>query len=123
MVASGYPYLSISMDVITEKTTRNDPRDANWALMFLFGRWAWDGYLFNTDQENSEMIALIDDTYTHGFDRRKDISDTIYNFDGYPHGYYSSSYNAGYGSTALRAEQYRDAGIKAYQFMIENSMS
>ena len=111
------------MDVITEKTTRNDPRDANWALMFLFGRWAWDGHLFNADQENSEMIALIDDTYTHGFDRRKDISDTIYNFDGYPHGYYSSSYNAGYGSTALRAEQYRDAGIKAYQFMIENSMS
>ncbi|MBQ5598405.1 MAG: hypothetical protein IIU66_07975 [Clostridia bacterium] len=82
-----------------------------------------DGNIFDTDQENSEMIALIDDTYTHGFDRRKDISDTIYNFDGYPHGYYSSSYNAGYGSTALRAEQYRDAGIKAYQFMIENSMS
>lgn len=69
------------------------------------------------------MIGLIDDTYAHGFERREEVSDTIYNFGGYPHGYYSSAYNAGYGSTALRGEEYRDAGIKAYQFMIQNAMS
>lgn len=69
------------------------------------------------------MIDKIDDTYTHGFDRRKDISDTIYNFGSYPHGYFSSAYNAGYGSSALRGEEYRDLGIKAYQFMIDKSMS
>lgn len=118
-----YPYLSIDMYVPTEDSARGDVRDANWASMFLFGRWGWDGYLFGAEQEGSEMISLIDDTYTHGFERRAEVSDTIYNFGGYPHGYYSSAYNAGYGSTALRGEQYRDAGIKAYQFMIENAMS
>jgi hypothetical protein len=68
-----------------ETGPRKDPRDANWASMFLFGRWAWDGYLFGAEQTGT-MIDKIDDTYTHGFERRKDISDTIYNFGGYPHG-------------------------------------
>lgn len=118
-----YPYLSIDMNVPTEDSARGDVRDGNWASMFLFGRWGWDGYLFGAEQEGSEMIGLIDDTYAHGFERREEVSDTIYNFGGYPHGYYSSAYNAGYGSTALRGEEYRDAGIKAYQFMIQNAMS
>lgn len=118
-----YSYLSIDMNVPTEQSARSDARDANWASMFLFGRWSWDGYLFGAEQEGSEMINLIDDTYTHGFERREDISDSIYNFGGYPHGYYCSAYNAGYGSAALRGEEYRDSGIKAYQFMIENAMS
>ncbi|MCI8490493.1 MAG: hypothetical protein HFJ04_09710 [Lachnospiraceae bacterium] len=120
---NNYPYLSIDMTRTTENSERGDARDANWASMFLFGRWAWDGYLFGADQENSEMIGLIDDTYQHGFERRAEISDTIYNFGGYPHGYYSSAYNAGYGSSALRGERYREAGIRAYEFMIEKSMS
>ncbi|NUR95633.1 MAG: sugar-binding protein, partial [Kribbellaceae bacterium] len=115
-------YIPISMVEPNETGPRQDPRDANWASMFLFGRWAWDGYLFGAEQTGT-MITRIDDTYTHGFDRRKDISDTIYNFGGYPHGYFSSAYNAGYGSAALRGEQYRDLGIKAYQFMIDKSMS
>ena len=118
-----YPYLSIDMNVPTEDSARGDVRDGNWASMFLFGRWGWDGYLFGAEQEGSEMIGLIDDTYAHGFERREEVSDTIYNFGGYPHGYYSSAFNAGYGSTALRGEEYRDAGIKAYQFMIQNAMS
>lgn len=120
---NNYPYLSINMNIPTENSSRGDVRDANWASMFLFGRWAWDGYLFGADQTDSDMISLIDDTYAHGIERRKNISDSEYNFGGYPHGYYSSSYNAGYGSTALRGEKYRDMGIKAYQFMINNSMS
>ncbi|MGZ0153507.1 sugar-binding protein [Kribbella sp. WER1] len=115
-------YLPISMVEPNETGPRKDPRDANWASMFLFGRWAWDGYLFGAEQSGS-MFTMIDDTYTHGFERRKDISDTIYNFGGYPHGYFSSAYNAGYGSAALRGEQYRDLGIKAYQFMIDKSQS
>ncbi|MFI5736357.1 sugar-binding protein [Kribbella sp. NPDC051587] len=115
-------YLPISMVEPNETGPRKDPRDANWASMFLFGRWAWDGYLFGAEQ-SGVMLDTIDATYTHGFDRRKDISDTIYNFGGYPHGYFSSAYNAGYGSSALRGEQYRDLGIKAYQFMIDKSMS
>ncbi|NUR97944.1 MAG: sugar-binding protein, partial [Kribbellaceae bacterium] len=115
-------YLPISMVEPNETGPRKDPRDANWASMFLFGRWAWDGYLFGAEQTGT-MFTKIDDTYTHGFERRAGISDTIYNFGGYPHGYYSSAYNAGYGSAALRGERYRDLGIKAYQFMIDKSMS
>lgn len=115
-------YLPISMVEPNETGPRKDPRDANWASMFLFGRWAWDGYLFGAEQ-TGVMFDKIDATYTHGFERRKDVSDTIYNFGGYPHGYFSSAYNAGYGSAALRGEQYRDAGIKAFQFMIDKAMS
>lgn len=115
-------YLPLSMDVPNELSARSDPRDANWASALLCGRWAWDGYLFGADQD-SFMIDLIDNTYTNGFENRLDLTDTIYNFGGYPHGYFSSAYNAGYASTALRGEEYRDAGIKAYQFMINESMS
>lgn len=115
-------YMPISMTEPNETGARNDPRDANWASMFLFGRWAWDGYLFGGEQYGF-MLDMIDKTYTHGFERRTDISDTIYNFGGYPHGYFCSAYNAGYGSAALRGEKYRSAGIKAYQFMIDKAQS
>lgn len=115
-------YLPISMEESNEEGKRKNPKDANWASMFLFGRWGWDGWLFCAEQ-NSLMIDLIDKTYAHGFERRKGISDSIYNFGGYPHGYFCSAYNAGYGSTALRGEKYRDCAIKAYQYMIENAMS
>ncbi|TDW92747.1 hypothetical protein EV137_0007 [Kribbella pratensis] len=118
----GLDYIPISMVEPNETGPRKDPRDANWASMFLFGRWAWDGYLFGAAQSGT-MFDKIDDTYTHGFERRKDISDSIYNFGGYPHGYFSSAYNAGYGSAALRGEEYRDLGIKSYQYMIDKTMS
>lgn len=115
-------YIPISMNEPNENGPRSDPRDANWASMFLFGRWAWDGYLFGAEQRGI-MLDLIDDTYAHGFERRRAIGSTDYNFGGYPHGYYSSVYNAGYGSAALRGDKYRDCGIKAYQFMLENAQS
>lgn len=115
-------YIPISMEEPNEAGPRCDARDANWASMFLFGRWSWDAYLFCAEQKGI-MLDLIDATYAHGFERRKEISDTIYNFGGYPHGYFCSAYNAGYGSAALRGEKYRDAGIKAYRFMIDNAMS
>lgn len=115
-------YIPISLDEPNESTQRSDPRDANWGSMFLFGRWGWDGYLFGAQQGNY-MIDMIDSTYAHIFSARKDITDTPYNFGGYPHGYFCSSYNAGYGSTALRGQKYRDSGIKAYQFMIDKAQS
>ncbi|GAA3551448.1 hypothetical protein GCM10022197_02980 [Microlunatus spumicola] len=118
----GLDYIPISMVEPNETGPRKDPRDANWASMFLFGQWAWDGYLFGAEQSGL-MLDRIDQTYAHGFERRKDVSDSEDNFGGYPHGYYSSAYNAGYGSTALRGEQYRDKGIKAYEFMIDHAQS
>lgn len=114
-------YIPVSMVEPNDFNRCQDPRDANWASMFLFGRWAWDGYLFNGRQEGV-AFEKIDDTYTYGFNRTKDLLEP-YNFGGYPHGIYSSAYNAGYGSAALVGEKYRDSGIKAYEFMINNSMS
>ncbi|WP_149202410.1 sugar-binding protein [Actinotalea subterranea] len=118
----GLDYIPISMVEPNETGPRSDPRDANWASMFLFGRWAWDGYLFGADQSGL-MLDWIDQTYAHGFERRAEVSDTIHNFGGYPHGFYSSAYNAGYGSSALRGEQFRDSGIRAYEFMIDKAQS
>ncbi len=103
----------------------NDIRDANWASMLLFGSFPWDGYLYGADQSNAGAnIDMIDQTYTYGIERRKDLPGASpYNFGGYPHGWYSSAYNAGYGIAALRGEAYRDIGIKAYEFAINSAMS
>ena len=46
IAANHLNYLPCSM---IEPNTANrcaNPEDANWAAPFLFGRWAWDGYLF-----------------------------------------------------------------------------
>lgn len=118
----GIDYMPMAMDEPNETGPRSDPRDANWASMFLFGGWAWDSYLYDMPQSGT-MLDSIDETYAYGIDRRKDVSDSPANFGGYPHGYYSSAYNAGYGGAALRGEDHRDIGIKAYQFMIEHSQS
>ena len=65
---------------------------------------------------------LIDATYAYGFDRLKGLlpADT---FGGYPSDYYSTAYNAGYGSWGLASTAYRDQGIVGYEFMITNSQS
>lgn len=117
-------YIPMSMVEPNEDGPRSDPRDGNWASMFLFGRWGWDGYLFGADQTGL-MIDMIDQTYEYGAERRANegASENEYNFGGYPHGYFSSSYNAGYGSTALRGEEHREKGIRAYEFMLNESQS
>lgn len=115
-------YIPMAMDQPNEAGPRSDPRDANWASMFLFGGWAWDSYLYGMKQSGT-MLDQIDQTYAYGIERRAGVSDSPYNFGGYPHGYYSSAYNAGYGGAALRGDEYRDIGIRAYQFMIGHSQS
>ena len=99
-----------------------DPRNGNWGAHLLFGRWAWDGYLFNAPAGDL-MVDLIDNTYSHILESRKGFSESDYQFGGYAHGFFSSAYNAGYAGAALRGEEYRDQGIKAYQYMIEHTMS
>ncbi|ACL77536.1 S-layer homology domain-containing protein [Ruminiclostridium cellulolyticum] len=103
----------------------NDIRDGNWASMLLFGSFPWDGYLYGADQSKAGAnIDMIDQTYAYGIERRKDLPGASpYNFGGYPHGWYSSAYNAGYGISALRGEAYRDIGIKAYEFAVNSAMS
>jgi hypothetical protein len=114
-------YLPCSM---TEPNTSNrcvNAEDANWAAPFLFGRWAWDGYLFGAPL-NGPGVSLIDATYKYGFGRLagKLPANT---FGGYPTQYYSTAYNAGYGEWGLESSDYRSQGILSYQFMIANGQN
>ncbi|HEY0932667.1 MAG TPA: hypothetical protein VGD91_02900 [Trebonia sp.] len=114
-------YLPCSM---TEPNTSNrcvNAEDANWAAPFLFGRWAWDGYLFGAPVSGPGS-SLIDATYRYGFARLagKLPAGT---FGGYPTQYYSTAYNAGYGEWGLASQDYRDQGILAYEFMVSHSQS
>jgi len=64
----GLHYLPCSM---VEPNTDNrcvNAEDANWAAPFLFGRWAWDGYLFDAPL-SGPGLTLIDATYDYGFGR------------------------------------------------------
>jgi hypothetical protein len=119
--ASHLSYLPCSM---TEPNTDNrcaNAEDANWAAPFLFGRWAWDGYLFGAPR-SGPGLNLIDATYDYGFGRLqgKLPPDT---FGGYPTQYYSTAYNAGYGEWGLASTAHRDQGILSYEFMISNGQN
>ncbi|BCJ36621.1 hypothetical protein Athai_41240 [Actinocatenispora thailandica] len=121
MADNDLDYLPCSM---LEPNTANRCKvaaDANWAAPFLFGRWAWDGYLFGARQDGPALTA-IDPTYAYGFDR---IGDSLpaHDFGGYPGNLYASAYNAGYGAAGLRGSAYRDEPIRAYQMMIEYTQS
>lgn len=117
-------YIPASIVEPNTKNRCNDIRDANWASMLLFGSFPWDGHLYGADQTKAGAnIDMIDQTYAYGIERRKSLPEASpYNFGGYPHGWYSSAYNAGYGIAALRGEAYRDMGIKAYEFQINSAM-
>ena len=100
----------------------NNPEDANWAAPFQFGKWAWDAQLFDATV-TGPGIQLIDATYLYGFGRLRGTlpSNT---FGGFPSDYYySTAYNAGYGSWGLASVNYRDQGILSYEFMVDNSQS
>ncbi|MGP0026541.1 MAG: hypothetical protein ACLPKE_24775 [Streptosporangiaceae bacterium] len=119
--ANHLSYLPCSM---IEPNTDNrcvNAEDANWAAPFLFGRWAWDGYLFGAPL-SGPGVSLIDATYSYGFARLagKLPANT---FGGYPTQYYSTAYNAGYGEWRLASSDYRSQGILSYQFMIANGQS
>ena len=119
--ASHLTYLPCSM---TEPNTANrcaNAEDANWAAPFLFGRWAWDGYLFGA-RLSGPGLSLIDATYDYGFGRLQGKLPPS-TFGGYPTQYYSTAYNAGYGEWGLASAQHRDQGILSYQFMIANGQS
>jgi len=114
-------YLPCSIDAPNTANRCNNPKDANWAAPFLFGRWAWDGFLFGADVRGPG-VDLIDSTYDYGFHRLvgKLPPNTL---GGYPGAYYSSGYNAGYGSWGLASQHHRDQGILGYEFMISHTQS
>jgi hypothetical protein len=114
-------YLPCSMIEPNTDNRCSNAEDANWAAPFLFGRWAWDGYLFGAPL-SGPGVSLIDATYDYGFSRLagKLPPNT---FGGYPTQYYSTAYNAGYGEWGLASADHRDQGILSYEFMISNGQS
>ena len=91
-------YLPCSM---AEPNTANrcaNPEDANWAAPFLFGRWAWDGYLFGApvsgpgcrDRRHLRLRLRPAGGHAAGGHLR-----------GLPADYCSTAYNAGYGEWGL----------------------
>lgn len=121
IAANNLSYLPCSM---IEPNTDNrcaNPEDANWASPFLFGRWAWDAALLGATVDGPG-VSLIDATYSYGFGRLagKLPANT---FGGYSPDFWSTAYNAGYGSWGLAGSAYRDQGILSYQFMIANDQS
>jgi hypothetical protein len=114
-------YLPCSMVQPNTANRCRRPDDANWAAPFLSGRWAWDGQLFGASVTGI-AAQLVDATYAYGFNR---LVGTLppNTFGGYPDNYYSTGYNAGYGSGALASTHYRDQGIRSYEFMIARTQS
>ncbi|HEX3749005.1 MAG TPA: hypothetical protein VHW06_00455, partial [Streptosporangiaceae bacterium] len=114
-------YLPCSMTGPNTDNRCVNAEDANWAAPFLFGRWAWDGYLFGAPL-SGPGVSLIDATYKYGFGRLagKLPANT---FGGYPTQYYSTAYNAGYGEWGLESNDYRDQGILSYEFMVSNGQN
>lgn len=118
-------YIPTSMVEPNEKNRTRDPKDANWAASFFFGRWAWDGWLLGGEQRGPGL-EMIDATYDYGFKRLKDAGLPPHTYGGYPNPdfeVYSTAYNTGYAGAALRGNKYRAEGIRDYQFMIANTQS
>jgi hypothetical protein len=112
-------YLPCSiMQPNTANRCRN-PEDANWASSL--GDWAWSGSLLGATL-SGPGISMIDATYDYGFARLKGKLPPN-TFGGFPGDYYSSGYNAGYGTAGLASNHHRDQGIMSYEFMIANSQS
>ena len=114
-------YLPCSMIEPNTDNRCSNPEDANWAAPFLFGRWAWDGYLFGAHIDGPGK-NLIDATYDYGFNRLKGKLPAN-TFGGYSPDFYSTGYNAGYGSWGLASTHHRTQGILSYEFMTKSSQS
>lgn len=115
-------YIPASMVEVNDKNVCANPKNTNWASMFLFGRWAWDGYLFGAKQYGV-MVDMIDTTYDYGLQRGREAGLYPHSFGGGTFSNSIGSYNSGLAATGLRGEQYRSEGIYAYQAMISYGMT
>ena len=113
-------YLPVDMYFSNDPPILFGPWDANWAVMFGFGHWAWDAYLLGVPAQEGVELGMIDPTYISRFQKGGLECD---NFGAFYKIGFSSAYNAGYASAALRGETFRSEGIHAYQFMLKNGQS
>ena len=120
--AFGIRYLPCSVKEDNGKNICRNPRNTNWASMFLFGRWGWEGYLFGRDQ-GGIMTELIDATYEEGFQRGRQAGLFPHSFGGGTYSDFIGSYNAGLAAAGLRGKRYRSQSIYSYQAMLSFGMS
>ena len=118
----------IPCSILQPNTTNScaDPAMAGWAGPGVYYNYAWNGYLLGADLGAPDGIAAgdwADKTFDWGFALTRNVlpQDTFGGYGG--QGFYSTAYNAAYGSWGLAGTKYRDQAIQSYLFMIENSQA
>ncbi len=119
-------YLPCSMVQPNSDNRCQDPLDGNWAAPGVYTNEAWHGYLMGATVSGfsgKSMAGWLDSTLRYGFARTSGVVPPT-TFGGYPgEGFWSTTYNAGYGAWGLASTSYRDESILAYEWMIANNQS
>jgi hypothetical protein len=119
-------YLPCSMVEPNSANRCSHPEDANWAAPGVYFNWVWNGYLLGAPRTGPAGRTVGDwagRTLSYGFGRLKGLlpPDT---FGGYPgEGFWSTAYNGAYGAWGLGSSNYRDEGILALEFLINNDQA
>jgi hypothetical protein len=119
-------YIPCSMVEPNTANRCSNPEDANWAAPGVYFNWAWNGYLLGAPMTGPAGGTVGDwagKTLSYGFGRLKGLlpADT---FGGYPgEGFWSTAYNGAYGAWGLGSSNYRDEGILALEFLINQDQA
>jgi hypothetical protein len=109
---------SLSPDKLSNRLDGFEPG----GILFAFGCWPWDGYLWNLRQGN--LPARIDASYDWLAKNQGFKSSHIWAepWGGTPsHPAFFSVYSVGATSAMLRGTNWRGEGIRAFQFMLQNA--
>jgi len=119
-------YIPCSMVEPNTANRCSNPEDANWAAPGVYFNWSWNGYLLGASMAGPAGGTVGDwtgKTLSYGFGRLKGMlpADT---FGGYPgEGFWSTGYNGAYGAWGLGSSNYRDEGIRALEFLINQDQA
>jgi hypothetical protein len=119
-------YLPCSMVEPNSYNRCADPLDGNWAAPGVYTNEAWHAYTMGATVSGiagRSMASWLDSTLRYGFARTAGVTPPT-TFGGYPgEGFWSTTYNAGYGAWGLASTRYRDESILAYEFLLANDQS
>jgi hypothetical protein len=119
-------YLPCSMVEPNSANRCSNPEDANWAAPGVYFNWAWNGYLLGAPMTGPAGRTVGDwagRTLSYGFGRLTGLLPAG-TFGGYPgEGFWSTAYNGAYGAWGLGSSNYRDEGILALEFLINNDQA
>lgn len=124
--SGGLDYIPCSMVEPNNDNRCSNPEDANWAAPGVYFNWAWNAQMLGAATPGPDGLTSgdwIDKTLSYGFGRVTGLLPAN-TFGGYPgEGFYSTAYNAAYGAWGLASNNYRDEGILAYEFLIDNDQA